>query len=193
MKRLFFFCGILGLIINGCITTLPVHKSRFKLVPLSSEIILSPLKNFSVNTPINWFSTKDNHYSSNEIWLVKENYTAVITVKNINIVDSITNSNTNINSLLIDLSKTTLQLYKRKYSNSFKLLSPPRLYENSNVIFSAFEFEFNSGQVARIAIVEKNKKFFKIKVYSANQTYGKILPNELFSIQESILISLKLY
>lgn len=193
MKRLFFFCGILGFIINGCIPTLPIHKSHFKLVPLSSEIIFSPLKDFSVNTPINWFSTKDNYYSSNEIWLVKENYTAVITVKNINIVDSITSSNTNVNSLLIDLSKTALQLYKRKYSNLFKLLSPPRLYENSNVIFSAFEFEFNSGQVVRIAIAEKNKKFFEIKAYSTNRTYDKILPNELFSTQESILLSLKLY
>lgn len=105
----------------------------------------------------------------------------------------ITNSNTNINSLLIELSKTALQLYKRKYSKSFKLLSPPRLYENSNVIFSAFEFEFNSGQVARIANSRKNKKFFEIKAYSTNRIYDKITPNELFSIQESILLSLKLY
>lgn len=144
---------------------------------MSPEIILSTGKDFSVKTPINWFSKKDNHYSSNEIWLLKENYAAVITVKNINIVDSITNSNTNINSLLIELSKTALQLYKRKYSKSFKLLSSPLLYENSNVIFSAFEFEFNSGQVARIAIAEKNKKFFEIKAYSTNRTYNKITPN----------------
>lgn len=130
-----------------------------------------------MKTPINWFSTKDNHYSNNEIWLVKENYAAVITVKNINIVDSITNSNTNINSLLIELSKTALQLYKRKYSKSFKLLSPPRLYENSNVIFSAFEFEFNNRQVARIANSRKNKKFFEIKAYSTNRIYDKITPN----------------
>lgn len=184
-----FFIFILALIIDGCLPSLKVIESEYKIFSLTPEIAESREKDFFVYLPSGWFSTKDVNYNANEIWIVNENYSGVITIRKINAHFQKQSSNKTEN--LLSLSKVDLILHKRKYDQTFKLKSPPQLYQNGNLIYSSFEYGFGVNQFARVVLVEIDDEYFECVAYSTGNKYGNLSLFELYSAQESIVSSLK--
>ncbi len=181
---------LLLIVLAGCAPTLKIEQSNFSLVSLSNEMGLSPASTFLVYIPNNWFQTRDENYPADEIWLVNENYSSVITIKRINLLKPL--SEKNKIETIQSLARNEVFLQKRKYEQTFKVIEPPRPFQNGNLIYSAFEYSFGNNQFGRIVILEKENNFFEVNAYTTNEGSGRINTLELFSIQESVAQSLKL-
>jgi hypothetical protein len=83
LKKLTFVI-LIAISVSGCLPSLRISESEYKIFKLTQEKAESRDRDFFVFVPPNWFQTKDVNYDGNEIWLVSENYTAVITIKKIN-------------------------------------------------------------------------------------------------------------
>lgn len=180
---------VLLIILAGCAPTLRIEKSNFSPVSLSKETGLSPASTFLVFIPNNWFQTRDEKYSTDEIWVVNENYSSVITIKKINLLKPLSQKN-NIETIQ-SLARNEVFLQKRKHDQTFKIIEPPRLFQNGELIYSAFEYSFGNNQFGRIIILEKENNYFEINAYTTNEGSSQISALELFSIQESVAQSLK--
>lgn len=187
MKKTFFFL-LITISIIGCISPLQISESEYQIFKLTNEKAQSPEGDYFTFIPQGWFSTKDNTFGGNEIWLVKENYTGIIQLRKIHIPSKI-QSNNDLENLL-EIAKVNLILHQRKNKSTFKLISPPRLYQNGNIIYASFEYKFGESQIARIVIIRKNNFYFECNAYNSPSKYGKISQLELFSVQESVISSL---
>lgn len=188
MKKI-LICFLL-IVLAGCAPTLKIEQSNFSLVSLSNEMGVSPASTFLVSIPNNWFQTRDENYPADEIWLVNENYSSVITIKKINLLKPLPEKNKieTIQSLV----RNEVFLQKRKHDQTFKIIETPRLFQNVELIYSAFEYSSGNNQFGRIVILEKDNNFFEVNAYTTNEGMGQISTLELFSIQESVAQSLKL-
>jgi len=174
--------------ISGCLPSLKISESEYKIFNLTQEIAESRDRDFFVSLPSNWFNTKDVNYHNNEIWLVHENYSAVIALKKIYLKSEL--KTLNVLENLLTLAKVDAELHKRKNALTFKLISVPGLYRNGNLSYSSFEYSFGKNQIARVVILEKNGNYFECIAYSTEKGLAKISLVELFSIQESLISSL---
>lgn len=187
MKRILVVLSLL-ISISGCLPSLRVSESEYKIFNLTQELAVSRDKDFFIYLPHRWFTTKDINYDANEIWIVHENYSAVIVLKKINLNGELKSSN-NLETLL-ELAKVDALLYKRKNGSSFKIVSNPQLYRNGNLSYSSFEFKLSESSFTRVVIIEKNGNYFECIAYSTEKGHGKISLIELYSIQESVIASL---
>ncbi|MEM3373552.1 MAG: hypothetical protein QXF76_05030 [Candidatus Anstonellales archaeon] len=176
--------------ISGCFPSLRISESEYQIFKLTSEIAESRDRDFFVYLPPLWFKTKDVNYDGNEIWLVHENYSAVITIKKINLPKEL-KSNDDLERLL-EIAKADAILHKRKYEGSFRIILSPKLYQNGNFIYSSFEYNFGNKQIARVMIFQKGENFFECLAYSTEKGQSKIPLIELYSVQESVTASLSL-
>lgn len=189
MRNLFLIT--FGLIfISGCAPSIKISEAEYQIFKLTSEVAESRDKDFFVYVPQGWFSTKDSNFDGNEIWLVKENYTGVVQVRKIHYHS--TKKQTINSEDLFEIAKTNLALYRRKFGKSFKLITPPQLYRNGNLIYSSYEFNIEGKQTFRIVLFEKNGNIYESKAYNTIAEYGKISIVELYSTQESVIASLGL-
>lgn len=188
MKKLVFVI-LVAISVSGCLPSLRISESEYKILKLTQEKAESRDRDFDVLVPPNWFPTKDIYYDGNEIWLVNENYSAVIIIKKISILFSINTKDKN--EKLLSLSRLSATLHKRRNENSFKINQPPRLFQNGNLIYSAFEYGFGENQIARVIIIQIGDEFFECTAYTTSKGYGKISLIELYSIQESVVASLE--
>lgn len=187
MKKL-IIALLISFSISGCLPSIKIVESEYKIFNLTNEIAESRDRDFFVLVPQNWFHTKDTRYDGNEIWIIHENYIGVIVIKKINLI-GVKKSSDDLENLL-ELAKSYTVLYKRKYGEKFKITAEPLLMRNGNVIYSAFEYKFGDNQFARVLITEKNGNYFECIAYSAGKGYGEISLIELFSIQESVINTL---
>ncbi len=187
MKEVFFFL-LLIISITGCISPLHISESEYQIFKLTNEKAQSTDGDYFTFIPPGWFSTKDINFEGNEIWLVKENYTGIIQLRKINTPSKIQNINDLEN--LLEIAKGNLILHQRKNKSTFKLISPPRLFQNGHIIYASFEYKFGENQISRVVIFRKNNYYFECNAYNSLTKYGKISQLELFSIQESVISSL---
>lgn len=156
---------------------------------LSNEMGVSPASSFLVFIPNNWFQTRDENYPADEIWLVNDNYSSVINIKKINLLRPLSQEN-NLEAIQ-SLATNEVFLQKRKHDQTFKIIEPPRLFQNGELIYSAFEYSFGNNQFGRITIFEKENNYFEVNAYTTNEGSGRISTLELYSIQESVAKSLR--
>lgn len=188
MKKLTFVI-LIAISVSGCLPSLRIIESEYKIFKLTQEKAESRDRDFFVFVPPNWFQTKDVNYDGNEIWLVNENYTAVITIKEIN---QLTSQNVkDKNETLLSIARTSLILHKRKNESSFSVNQPPKLYQNGNLIYSSFEYGFGNNQIARVVLTQIGDDYFECMAYTTSKGYGRISLIELYSIQESVVASLR--
>ena len=188
MKKL-ILAILITVSISGCLPSLRISESEYKIFRLTNEKAESLDKDFSVLIPPNWFPTKDVNYNGNEIWLVSENYTAVIIIKKLN---QLTSQNLkDKNEALLSIARTSLILHKRKNESSFSVNQPPKLYQNGNLIYSSFEYGFGNNQVARVVLTQIDDEYYECIAYTTSKDFGRISLIELYSIQESVITSLK--
>ena len=187
MKKLII---VLLVFISGCLPSLKIVESEYRIFNLTNEIAESRDRDFFVLVPQDWFYTKDVRYEGNEIWIIHENYIGVIVIRKINLI-GVKKSSDDLENLL-DIAKVTAILYKRKYGEKFKLMTEPTLMRNGNLIYSVFEYRFGDNQFARVLITEKKGNYFESVAYSAGKGYGEISLIELFSIQESVINTLEI-
>ncbi len=189
MNKSFLLVIIFTISLTGCIPTKKILESEYKIISLTSELAESIEKDFSVHVPPHWFSTRDIENNADEIWLVQEDYSAVIGIKKI--LSSILTQQQEPVQTLHSLAKTSLFLNKRKYQKDFKLLSRPELYRNGDLIYSSYEFAFGKNQIARIVIFSRGSDYFECIAYSSQKGYGNISLVKLYSVQESVINSLR--
>ena len=187
MKKLVLVI-VVAISVSGCAPSLKINESEYKIFKLTQEKAESRDRDFSVLVPPNWFQTKDINYDANEIWIVNENYSAVIILRKINVLSS-TNTKDK-NEKLLSVSRLSATLHKRRNENSFKINQPPRLFQNRNLIYSVFEYGFGENQIARVVITQIGDEYFECTAYTTSKGYGKISLIELYSIQESVVASL---
>lgn len=188
MKKLFAIIVVVTSV-SGCLPSLRISESEYRIFKLTNERAESRDRDFFVLVPPNWFPTKDNNYNANEIWLVNENYTSVIVVKKINSLSKQIVKDQN--EQLISLARTSLTLHKRKNEKSFRLNLTPKLFKNGNLIYASFEYGFGDHQIARVVITQVDDDYFESIAYTTGKGSGKISLIELYSVQESVISSLK--
>ncbi|MCX7612388.1 MAG: hypothetical protein N2043_12460 [Ignavibacterium sp.] len=192
MKKFFVFSLIcLITYFSGCAPTHKINQSEYQIFKLSNELAQSRDKDFSVYVPSGWFSTKDINYDGNEIWLIKENYTGIIQLRKLNPITKPQIENDF--EYLLEIARLNLILHKRKNETTFKLISPPKLYQNGRLIYSSFEYTFGDYLISRIILFKKNGILYECAAYTTDKKYGKISLIELFSTQESVVASFLTY
>lgn len=188
--RSLFLIVVSVIFISGCAPSIKISESEYQIIKLTNEVAESRDKDFFVYVPQGWFSTKDQNFDGNEIWLVKENYTGIVQIRKIHYHS--TKKQANNSEDLLEIAKTNLALHRRKLDKSFKLISPPKLYRSGNLIYSSYKFNIDGKQNFRIVLFEKNGNIFECKAYNSIGEYGKISIIELYTTQESVVSSLSL-
>jgi hypothetical protein len=187
LKKLIFVI-LVAISVSGCLPSLKISESEYKIVKLTQVKAESRDRDFYVLVPQNWFSTKDVNYNGNEIWLVRENYSAVIVIKKINLLSTVTAKDKN--EKLLSVAKLSATLHKRKNENSFQINQPPKLFQNGNLIYSSYEYGFGENQIARVVLTQIDDEYFECIAYTTSKGTGRISLIELYSIQESVVASL---
>jgi hypothetical protein len=187
LKKIIFVI-LIAIFFPRCFPSLRIIDSEYEILKLTQEKAESKERDFSVLVPTGWFQTQDINYDGNEVWLVSENYTAVITLRKINSLSLINSKDKN--EKLLSLARTSLVLHRRKNESLFKINLPPKLYKNGNLIYSSFEYGFGDNQIARIVITQIGGDYFECVAYTASKGMGRISLIELYSIQESVVASL---
>lgn len=187
MKKLIFVI-LVAISVSGCLPSLKISESEYKIFQLTQEKAESRDRDFYVFVPPNWFPTKDVNYDGNEIWLVSDNYSAVIVVKKINILSSLTSKDKN--DKLLSLAKLSATLHKRKNENSFQINQLPKIFQNGKLIYSSYEYGFGENQIARVVLTQIDDEYFECIAYTTSKGTSRISLIELYSIQESVVASL---
>ncbi len=189
MKRFYpIFLITVYIFLSGCYSVKTIRDSQYKNILLSETIATSPLDDFTVQVPFNWFNTKDPEVLTNSIWLVHDNYSGVISIQKITQLNKL---HGDTRSTLLQLAKADLVLQKRKHPHNFRIVIPQKLYKNNKIIYSAYEFIYDDEKYSRVIIRELNGDFFKLVAYTTKLGSNEFSLLELFSAQESVCLSLR--
>lgn len=153
-------------------------------VKLSSVKASSDVSGLTVQVPFGWYEVTNNTDTFTDILLVNDSQTAVLSINPVN--SEITSTNrtkpeiTRIRDLMISLKKSQRKRdIKITRTEDFQL-------NDKNV--SAFEYTASENDFGRTVIFTHTGNYYECTVESKT---GEYLQNELFSLQNSVVNSIR--
>jgi hypothetical protein len=181
--RVAAFVFLTCLIYSGCSGTSRVVES-----PLYPSYNISREGLLRYKVPVGWFdATHDSQSVATEIWLVKNDYAATITVGRIT-VDAETRRAIDREGLA-RLAHLTMTLAGE--TSSATLLQPPTMSTvNGRDVYSYVVVSPSSNDTTRVVLIDTGENVFEvIGLVPGNQR--RVSSSEVFSAQESFLKSLR--
>lgn len=151
---------------------------------LSNDKAYSKTSNIYVSLPQDWFTAEDNECKCTELWIVKNDYTASISFRKINIEPSILGEfGESEPEKVADYSKI---FTRAKLGKNFDKFSGEETFLISGKKAAAYQYVNDKDQRVRVVIFKHFDKFYESEAISNG--YKDL--NELFRIQNSILSTL---
>lgn len=163
--------------------------SEYRTV-LTNENAKSKSTELKVKVPIGWFTALDNEKNVIDLWLIKDDHSAILNFTLLNIDES-----------AIREAKGYPLIAAVKYSKSFKKISAKEVFEligddeyfeiGSNT-FGSYKFKSGSGEAARVVIFKYKDRIYELTAISTRKADKKLPPaEELFFIQDAVLSSIE--
>jgi len=169
----------------SCKTTAPPYPSNF---PLTSEQFISRDKVFRGHVPQGWFSSTDDSLASAlVVWLVKEDYSAVITLRQL-FVDKATAQHLQNNGL-----ETLAQIsfaFEKERSPNVTFAAHPKEFSLNGSRFCGYEV--TDGEISkRVVVFGSNGKYYECEAFPTKGNWSSSELAALFVIQQTVLSSLQ--
>ena len=174
---------LLGLLFYSCAAIDSIYNSNY---PLTNKLIQSENTSLTIQEPVGWFRTIDNECYCNDILLVRDDYSAAITINPLNF-----NNQSKIPLLndAVTLSKT---LRKVDLGNSFRAFEKDEEYSINGIQMIAFQYRDENDLPARVIILKYKNNFYEIEALIKPIPGGKpVKPFELFAVQNSVAASIR--
>lgn len=162
-----------------------VNSLYFSDYPLTTGKVSSQSGSFSVLLPKGWFIAEDNELRINEIWLIKEDYSASISFIPIN-VDSSTASQLAAGGLQ-ELKRLNIAFRKAKIGNKPVSIFNEELFQINSNDFLAYEYPDENNAKIRVVLFKFEGKFYECSAIPASAQNLE----ELFNIQNTLLTSIQ--
>jgi hypothetical protein len=168
----------------SCKTTAPLYSSNY---PLTSERFISRDKVLAGRVPEGWFSsTDDTLVSSLVVWLVKEDYSSVITIRKIS-TDIQTKNKIDREGLSV-LAQVSFSFEKGHSKYAMFRAYPEEFTLRGNRFCS---YEVTDGEITkRVVVFTNNRNYYECEVFPTKGKWSEAELSALFVIQQTVLSSL---
>jgi len=172
-------CSIALCSCSAGITSLPTSD-----YPLSNEKAYSKTSNIYVNLPNGWFVAEDNECNCTDLWIVKDDYSASISFRKINLDKETLNDLTgNETGKVAGYTKIFIRAILGK---DFDKFSGEENFGLGNRTFSAYRYTNDKNQPVRVVVFKHYNYFYESDAVSNG--YSDL--NELYKIQNAVLSTL---
>lgn len=185
MNKKFFKYLSIGLIVIISACSGRINSLYFSDYPLTSGKVSSQSGAISVLLPKGWFIAEDNEFRINEIWLIKEDYSASISFIPIN-VDSST-ANQLVIGGLPELKRLNFAFRKAKVGNAPLSFLNEEFFQVNHTKFLAYEYTGQGNSKIRVVLFKFKDKFYECTASSSNSQNSE----ELFNVQNTILATIQ--
>jgi len=163
-----------------------IYKADY---PLTASYAYSKSTDLRMIIPEGWFTAEDNECNCIDLWLIRNDFSATLNLIKINFIeDGKDKVNKNDLNSVAEYSKLTK---KSTFKGQFKLLDKNEDFELNEIRFIAYQYIGDEGLPVRVAVFNYGNQFFEFSALPAQSVGEKlVLPDELFSIQQSVLAKL---
>ncbi len=185
MKNLFVF--ILLALIYACSGGRSV--SDYKAL-LTNDFAKSKSADLKVKIPLGWFTALDNEKNAIDLWLIKDDHSALLNFAVINLDETaIKESN---GYPIIAAVKYSKSFKKISSKEEFDILGDDEYFEIGTNTFGSYKYKSKSGEIARVVVFKYKNKIFELSAIPTIKTDKKLTPAEdLFFIQDAVLSSIE--
>lgn len=182
MKRWVCFIPTL-LLFASCKTTAPPYASNY---PLSPERFISRDGVLQGRVPEGWFSSMDDTLApALVVWLVKEDYSAVMAIRKIS-ADNRTKHQIEKEGLNL-LAQISFSFEKEHSKDVIYRATPTDFSLNGNKFSS---YEITDGELTkRVVVFERKGNFYACEAFPTKGTWSQTELSALFVIQQTVLSS----
>ena len=152
--------------------------------PLSNEKAYSKTSNIYVDLPDGWFVAEDNECNCTDLWIVKDDYSASISFRKINLdEETLNNLSGNKTEKVAGYCKIFI---RTKLGESFDKFFNEETFHLGEKTFTAFRYVNDKNQTVRAVVFKHYDDFFESDALSNG--LGDL--NDLFTIQNAVLSTL---
>lgn len=170
--------------INACCGGLnSIYPPDYTLTSLSA---VAKSGSLSVKIPTGWFAADDNENNLNDLWLIKNDYTASLNFVPVN-VDTIINDK-NQNGQLESVMKLSVLFKKAKLGGRFNGIVNKESFSINHNEFIAYEFVEETQRQIRVVLFKLGSRFYEV---SAIPQKSSVDLGELYRIQNSVISSIQ--
>lgn len=153
---------------------------------LTTQSAAAKSGSLSVKIPAGWFAADDNENIVNDLWLIKNNYSASLNFVPVN-VDTIINY-ANQTMQLESVMEMSVLFKKAKLGGMFKGIVNKELFSIGHNEFIAYEFVDETQRQIRVVLFKLGPRFYEV---SAIPQKSSVDLGELYRVQNSVLNSIQ--
>lgn len=186
-KLRFFVAALLMIFIYACSGGRAVSEYR---TLLSNDLAKSNSTELKVKIPIGWFTALDNEKNNIDLWLIKDDHSALLNFTIINVDETAIKESKGYP--LIAAVKFSKAFKKISNNNLFELVGNDEYFEIGQNTFGSYKYRVNAGEIARVVVFKYKDKIYELTAIPTIKTDKKTSPAEdLFFIQDAVLFSIE--
>lgn len=178
---------------SGCATSkkvsenVSVYPSDY---PLTEDIAYSSSTDLTVKIPEGWTTAEDQECKCIDIWLIRNDFSATLNLVTYEVNDTIRKKT--IEGKLDTLLSYSKQLKKSKLKEKYKPVEWDEYFKVNGKPFAAYEYIGDEDLPIRIVVFQYQGRIFELSAMPAkNVGGGKVDPEELFKVQQTVLSSIR--
>jgi len=149
---------------------------------------------YSLSTPLvlkipkGWFTAEDNDCNCIDIWLIRDDFSATMSLTLFNVTSS--DSSQIVKATLEDALKFSKKFKEAELKDKFSILGNDEFFFLNNKRFAAYSYLGDENLPIRIVVFDYSDKYFEFSAVPAKSIgKGEVNPQELFRVQQSVLAS----
>lgn len=157
---------------------------------LTREAAKSKSTEMKVKVPAGWFTALDNENNLIDLWLIKDDYSAMLNFAFINPDETaVKESGGNTLAAAIKYSKKFKQVALKK---ELELIGEEEFSEIGHNTIGTYKYKNGAGAIVRVALFMYKDRIYELTAAPAPKTDLKSFPSEeLFLIQDAVLSSIE--
>ena len=181
---LIFSVFFLSLLLFACSSVKnSIYKNDFRL---TSQKAFSRDSSYSILVPQGWFASFDNDCNCSDIFLVRQDLNAALSILQINYK---TNSEFNlVKNKLINYSKI---MKEAELKNKLIEIGKPEFFNIGNIQCAAYQYYNNASLPIRTILYKFDNRYFELNAYvTESGLKNNLIPADLYNAQNTILETL---
>ena len=181
---LIFSVFFLSLLLFACSSVKnSIYKNDFQL---TSQKAFSRDSSYSIHVPQGWFASFDNDCNCSDIFLVRQDLNAALSILQINYK---TNSEFNlVKNKLINYSKI---MKEAELKNKLIEIGKPEFFNIENIQCAAYQYYNNASLPIRTILYKFDNRYFELNAYvTESGLKNNLIPADLYNAQNTILETL---
>jgi hypothetical protein len=157
---------------------------------LSRDVAPSHSTELKVKIPNGWFTALDNENNLIDLWLIKDDYSAMLNFALINLDDAaVKEAGDNLLAAALKFSKKFRQTALKK---ELELQGEDEFIEIGANKFGIYKYKNGNGAIARVAVFRYKERIFEVTASPTPKADLKSFSSEeLFLIQDAVLSSIE--